>query len=173
MPLKFRKWNYVLLSLVWIPGLTLSATPVGKQAGAALYQDECASCHTAYPAELLPTRSWQKILAGLDQHFGDNISLGNTSLTTLARYLQAHSAERAGTHRARRILQSIPQDQTPLRISTLPYIQRRHHELPARLVTGNPQVKSLSNCIACHRGAERGVFNEDTVRIPGYGRWDD
>jgi len=40
-------------------------------------------------------------------------------------------------------------------------------------VTGNPTVKSISQCDACHTDAERGTFNEHDINIPGYGRWDD
>jgi len=174
MPSKHRKWNYILLTLAWfvVPTGSSYAQPPG-QGAAALYHEECASCHMAYPAELLPARSWQRILANLDQHFGDNASLDSATLQTLSRYLQTHSADTTGTRRARRILRSVPAAQTPLRISQLPYIRRNHHEIPLRFIKGNSQVRSLSNCAACHQGAERGVFNEDTVRIPGYGRWDD
>ena len=40
-----------------------------------IYQEECASCHMAYPPGLLPARSWEKIMAGLESHFGDNAEL--------------------------------------------------------------------------------------------------
>lgn len=172
MPYQYRKWRYLLLSAIWLTNPASSAQPQGQNA-AALYQDECASCHMAYPAELLPARSWQKILNNLDRHFGDNASLDAATLKTLAQYLQAHSADTAATRRARRILRSIPAEHTPLRITALSYIRRRHHEIPARYIKGNARVRSLSNCVACHQGAERGVFNEDSVRIPGYGRWED
>ena len=49
----------------------------------------------------------------------------------------------------------------------------QRHEIPAKMVTGNPQVESFSRCEACHRRAERGVFNEHEVRIPGSGRFND
>jgi len=127
----------------------------------------------AYPSQLLPARSWVKILNSLDHHFGDNASLDPDTLKTLKAYLQANSADTADSHRGRRILRSLDADETPLRISALPYIRRQHHEIPARYITANPQVKSLSNCVACHAGAEKGRFNEHEVKIPGYGRWDD
>jgi len=162
------------LSLSCIAASAVAAgPPASSQTPAMLYQEECAACHMAYPPELLPAQSWQKILDTLDNHFGDNASLDPASRQTLSQYLQNHNAEAGANRRSRRILRSITTDSVPLRISELPYIRRQHHELPARLVTANPQVKSLSNCVACHQGAERGDFNDDTVRIPGYGRWED
>ena len=138
-----------------------------------LYREECASCHMAYPPMLLPARSWQKIMGTLDNHFGDNAALEKETVRILTGYLELHSADSGSSKRGRKILRRLDPDSTPLRISTLPYIQHEHDELPARLVSGNPQVKSLSNCVACHTQAEQGRFDDDNVRIPGYGRWDD
>ena len=61
----------------------------------------------------------------------------------------------------------------PLRISETDYFRGQHHEIPAKMVVGNPDVGGFSRCEACHRGAEQGDFDEHGVRIPGYGRWDD
>jgi len=59
------------------------------------------------------------------------------------------------------------------RISETRYFRHEHHEIPERLVAGNPEVRSFSQCDACHRGAHDGVYNDDEVVIPGVGRWDD
>jgi hypothetical protein len=37
-----------------------------------LYKDECGSCHFAYPPTMLPAASWERVMAGLGAHFGDN-----------------------------------------------------------------------------------------------------
>jgi len=50
---------------------------------------------------------------------------------------------------------------------------REHREIPDRLITGNPDVSSLSNCAACHRHADAGSFSEREILVPGYGHWDD
>jgi len=42
-------------------------TPVNKP----IYKEECGACHFAYQPELLPSGSWEKILAGLEDHFGE------------------------------------------------------------------------------------------------------
>lgn len=59
------------------------------------------------------------------------------------------------------------------RISETRNFRNEHHEIPARMVAGNPGVGSFSNCSACHRFAAEGVYNEHLVSIPGYGRRDD
>ena len=39
------------------------------------YQQECESCHLAYPTRMLPASSWHRIMGGLDQHYGSDASL--------------------------------------------------------------------------------------------------
>lgn len=139
----------------------------------ALYQQECGACHLAYQPGLLPARSWQRVMAGLDDHFGDNAELDAADAAALSAWLQAHAADRADGHRSRAIAASIPPDEAPLRISSSRYFLRQHDEIPARLVGGNPEVGSFSACQSCHVGAERGRFDDDDVRIAGFGRWED
>jgi hypothetical protein len=59
----------------------------------------------------------------------------------------------------------------PLRITEVPYIRRKHHEIPERLIKANDKVKSLSYCDACHQQADKGSYDDDTVSIPGHGNW--
>ena len=132
------------------------------------YTEECGSCHMAYPAMLLPQQSWRKIMAGLEDHFGENAQLDDATRDELEDYLVRESS-RVSYKKLFRNLDNA----APLRITELPYFVHEHDEVPARLVAGNEQVRSLSQCNACHRDAERGRFDEDDVVIPGFGRWDD
>lgn len=137
------------------------------------YVAECSSCHMAYPAGLLPARSWKKMMSTLDDHFGDNAELDQETVTELTRYLVDNSADTSNYRRSRKIMRSLSDDTVPLRISELPYIRHEHDEIPQRMISANPKVGSLSNCIACHQNAEKGSFREREISIPGYGRWED
>ena len=132
------------------------------------YIEECGSCHMVYPAMLLPQQSWRKIMAGLEDHFGENAELDDATREELEGYL-VHESNRVSYKKLFRNLGNA----APLRITELPYFVHEHDDIPARLTAGNEQVKSLSRCNACHREAERGQFDEDDVVIPGFGRWDD
>ena len=138
-----------------------------------LYQNECGSCHLAYPPWFLPGKSWLKIMAELDRHFGDNAEIDAKLREELTHYLLHNSADALATRRSKRILRSIDADNTPLRITELAYFKREHNEIPARMVKGNDKVRSLSNCEACHRRAQQGSFREREIDIPGFGKWDD
>lgn len=137
------------------------------------YTEECGSCHMAYPPGLLPARSWEKIMTGLEDHFGDNAELGAQVHKNIRDYLLSNSADNSSYRRSRKITSSLSDSEAPLRITDTPYFRHEHDEIPLRMVRDNPKVRSFSNCNACHSRATEGWFNEDGVRIPGVGRWDD
>ncbi len=137
-------------------------------ASSPAYKEECGSCHMAYPPMLLPGRSWQKIMAGLDDHFGENAELDLETQQQIEVYL-VRASDRASY---RKLLRNLG-DSAPMRITELPYFVHEHDEIPRRFIEQNDQVQSLSQCSACHRNAERGLFDEDDVYIAGVGRWDD
>jgi len=138
----------------------------------ALYQEECGGCHFAYQPGLLPAASWQRIMSGLADHFGENAELDADTGAQLLDYLVAHAADRVDTGRSPGIANSLRGD-APLRITETVYFRRQHNEIPPRAVADNPQIGSFSRCDACHTGAGNGSYDEHAVRIPGWGRWDD
>lgn len=119
------------------------------------YQQECAACHIAYPPELLPAASWQRLLANLPRHFGTDASLDPATTKQIASWLASH----AGTDR--RATATPPDD----RITRSSWFLRQHDEVPAA-TWKLPAVKSAANCIACHTQSDQGDFNERHVRIP-------
>lgn len=138
-----------------------------------LYQSECGSCHFAYQPGLLPAASWKKIMGGLADHFGENAELLEDTRTELSDYLIANAADNVdGYRRSAKILRSL-RGETPLRISETPYIRNKHDEIPARVFRSSTDLRSLSNCAACHTRADRGSFSEREIDIPGFGKWED
>jgi mono/diheme cytochrome c family protein len=140
-----------------------------------LYRANCAECHFAYQPGLLPKRSWQKMMQTneLENHFGDNAELGEPERLKILSYLTSHAADDSSYKRSQKMMRSIRDNETPMRITEVSYFKRKHDEIPVRFVTGNAKVKSWANCAACHMAAEKGSFDDDGVRIPGVGRWDD
>ena len=130
------------------------------------YQEQCGACHFAYQPELLPSGSWEQILARLDDHFGEEIDLDLESKKIIAEYLRANSAEYSSAKRAVKIMRSL-RGQTPMRITDVPYIRHKHEDddIPADAFT-RKSVGSMSNCIACHTTAENGIYDDDHVVIP-------
>lgn len=137
------------------------------------YADECGSCHYAYPPGLLPSKSWAKLLdeKALSDHFGENATLDKATLKTIYDYAMDNAAEKSWYKRSRKIAVAT-EDETPIRITEVRYIKRKHHDIPEKMVKGNKDVKSLSYCNACHTKADKGIFDGDTVSIPNYPDYD-
>jgi hypothetical protein len=91
----------------------------------------------------------------------------------LTRNLDRNSAGRAPGAYSERTWRAARGRPPLLRITESDYFRGQHYEIPAKMVTGNPEVKSFSRCEVCHSRADRGVFNEHEVRRPGYGRFND
>lgn len=119
------------------------------------YQQECGSCHLAYPPGLLPASAWRGIMSGLDRHFGTDAALDAAMAQQIGTWLQAHggSYKRATT--------APPQD----RITRSRWFERKHRRLTTA-VWQHASVKSAANCAACHPQADKGDFNERSIRIP-------
>lgn len=137
------------------------------------YRTECGSCHFAYQPGLLPHYAWERIMDTLREHYGDDASLDEKQAAEIRSYLINNAADRTSQSRSRAFAEKSGDHDTLPRITETSYFRHEHYEIPARLVQANADVGSFSNCQACHRGVETGVYNEHQVVIPGYGRWDD
>jgi mono/diheme cytochrome c family protein len=106
---------------------------------------------------MLPAVSWQRLMGGLDQHFGTDASLDAASVQEIAGWLDRH----AGTYK--RVNEAPPEN----RITRSAWFQRKHRadEVPPELWR-HPAVKSAANCAACHTQAAQGRFNERDIRLP-------
>jgi hypothetical protein len=106
---------------------------------------ECGECHIAFQPALLPAGSWMRIMGGLGDHFGENASLPAGITTSIRDYLTAN-AGRAG-------------DPAITRITEQSWFVKEHRFSPA--VWQRPEIRSKSNCLACHARAEQGIYDDD------------
>lgn len=123
---------------------------------------ECSACHMLYPAGLLPTRSWNGVMAGLKDHFGDNAELTPELTRHVESYLAANAAD-AGRRGGSKVLRDLPSSAAPLRITELPWWRRKHEKKdrvsPATLKRKG--AKFAGDCAACHKDAAKGYFDDD------------
>lgn len=119
------------------------------------YARECGSCHMAYSPALLAGSNWQRLMNGLDRHFGTEASLEPEETTRIRDWLVRNAA--TGKLAAA--------SSESLRISEQPWFKRKHREVSPEVWT-RPAIKSAAQCNACHGRAEQGAFNERDIRIP-------
>lgn len=174
--------NYVLRGigvLAAVGGLSLAAfsLPSGEARGDgggddmmprlthAAWQQECASCHIAYSPALLPRASWRRVMGGLEQHFGEDASVDPVVQADILRFLEANAADSGKSRIGSKVMQRLGTDKAPVRITETRWFVRKHDEVP-RATWARKSIGSAANCAACHRQAERGMFEENDVRIP-------
>ncbi len=156
--MNMRRYGRAALGLLLsiFVGLTWADSAASLQAPSnPMYRQECGSCHLAYPPGLLPEASWGRLMQDLSRHFGADASLSPDEQQALSRYLKGN----AGTYK--KVQEAPPQD----RITRSTWFTREHRKLPAA-IWSRPSVGSQANCVACHRQANQGDFDEHRVRIP-------
>jgi Dihaem cytochrome c len=115
-----------------------------------LVKEECGDCHMAFQPGFLPATSWRKMIATLENHFGEDASLDAGIRDRIESYLVAN-AGRGHADRAN----------PPLRITELAWFRKEHREREVKRLRKRHDVKTLADCAACHRGADHGYFDDD------------
>jgi hypothetical protein len=104
----------------------------------AAWRAECGACHMAFPPGMLSSGEWSRIMSELSSHFGANASLDPPVQQEIAGYL-----ERNGDASSR----LDPSGNLPRITMTDRFVAK--HRSAIRLWRKG-QVKSLSDCMACH-----------------------
>lgn len=158
---------FFLIYLLSSPSNVLVAdanTAVDYKKEHALFENECKSCHTLYPPYLLPKESWVKMMADLQNHFGDDASLDTQDTASIREYLVKNAAESSTKESAFKILKSLKNKET-IAITKTPYWIKRHDEIDKNIFASK-EIKAKSNCKACHKNIEQGLLNDKDIKIP-------
>lgn len=149
------------------------------------FQAECASCHVAYPPQLLTADDWRRVMASLDKHYGDNASLDEPTRRAIQDFLirnagspskvgaGGHESVPPGADLPRRVGAGGTASAAALpRLTATPWFQRKHREV-SRSDWAHPKVKTPANCAACHTQAAQGSYREREIVMPSGRRWED
>ncbi len=128
------------------------------------YTENCGACHIEYHPGLLPSGSWEKILASLPDHFDELIEIDAESAKKIYAFLNANAANHSSTGLAVKIMKGLG-NQLPQRIIEVPYVRKKHWKI-SDAIFKRKSIGALSNCSACHAGAANGNFEDDDVVIP-------
>lgn len=140
--------------------LILPALAEGQRYPAVTHEatlKECSACHIVFQPQMLPARSWEAVMAGLDDHFGENAALDPKTAEDIKTFLVANAADAKGVKS--RWTRGLAKTDAPLRISETPYFRRAHNEVSAAAFK-RKEIGSAANCAACHKGAEKGLYME-------------
>ncbi len=159
--------SLVTVAVALAPVLTLAArtppTGVYDLAMDPVYAAECGDCHYAYHPSLLPARSWDGMMAALDDHFGEDASLGTKKTAAIRAWLVSNASENWDTEAANRF--RVPAPDAPWEITATAYWKRKHGDIAATDFK-RKAVGGKGNCIACHGDADSGRFDDQAISIP-------
>jgi nitrate/TMAO reductase-like tetraheme cytochrome c subunit len=165
--------------MILVAGVTVLAhadeafPPVASEA----VRYECSDCHIPYQPQMLPQRSWRRLMDGLADHFGEELSLDEETTQKVLRYLLDNSADRSEKKGARKFLRGLSSGDNPIRITDTPRWKEKHRELPESFWLDS-RIAFKGECMVCHTKAERGLYDDDDgLRVPGpnetWSRWED
>ncbi|MDH5558180.1 MAG: diheme cytochrome c [Alphaproteobacteria bacterium] len=154
-----RKWIILAVLLGGAPAALADERlpPITNEA----VKKECGACHMAFQPQFLPQRSWRKMMDGLSDHFGEDASLPEATRLEIAAYLEANAGDVSGSREGRKFVKSIAADQSPMRITEVPRWVGEHRGEVRESAWSDPRVRSKANCVACHRGADSGWYDDD------------
>ncbi|MCU7845825.1 MAG: diheme cytochrome c [Candidatus Thiodiazotropha sp. (ex Monitilora ramsayi)] len=144
-----------------------------KTEESALYLEECGGCHFPFQPGFLPADSWVKIMRGLEDHFGEYAELSEADNQRILDYLKANSAGEVNREISNKVMWSMRYTPETDRITETAFFRHEHREIPPRFLQNKGETISFSNCDSCHTRAMQGSYDDDEIRIPGVGRWDD
>jgi cytochrome b len=128
-----------------------------------VFEEQCGSCHLAFPPSLAPAATWDRIMADTQHHFGTDMGLPPELVAHIHAFLDANSAEHWDTLPSH--LLRTPATDGGSRISDMPGWQRVHRHIPAWVFAAKP-IYRRSNCEACHADAATGRFAPQDIAIP-------
>ncbi|SDK03697.1 cytochrome b/b6 domain-containing protein [Aliiruegeria lutimaris] len=162
------------IALFLILGLAVTATlllpnggraPVGAPVAEldASFDDECSACHLAYHPSLLTGSEWRALMAGLEDHYGEDASLDPETTARITDWLVAHDAATVQTRPARMFAGTLGTSAVSMTDSRV--WNHLHEDVREEIFLRAP-VYSKSNCSACHGDAETGWFSPFHIQIP-------
>jgi len=124
---------------------------------------ECGDCHMVFPPTRLTGNAWKKIMATLDDHFGEDASLDAETVKHIEAYLVAHALDAKMGIRTKMRLEAWKKKGIvdPIRITETPEWTRHHtRKQNYRKMAEDVGYTRGANCIKCHKGAERGLYED-------------
>ena len=144
-----------------------------ESAHSALYKEECGSCHFPFQPGFLPGQSWQTIMSGLEDHFGENAEVSEETAQDITSYLLNNAADRNKRELSKKMMWSLRHKPNLTRITETAFFRHEHDEIPAHILRRQEPQVSFVNCDSCHTRALQGSYREREIKIPGIGYWDD
>lgn len=101
-------------------------------------------------------------MSNLENHFGDDASLNEEDNKIILDFLTQYSAEKSTKEASFKILKSKVNEDI-IAISETNFWKREHKSIPEKVFQHN-EIKSKSNCKACHTDIEKGLIEDVKIK---------
>lgn len=109
-------------------------------------------------------QSWLGIMAGLDDHFGEAVELGDDNSHHILAYMEKYALQQGQQSVMGQLAQDLP-DNPPLRITELPAFIDLHSTAEELLGADRLERTSFSSCESCHRAAASHIFDKALLQV--------
>ena len=116
--------------------------------------EECSACHLAFPAAMLSSTAWTRLMSSLESHFGEDASLDEDSVSAITNYLKLNSADSSWIGNRFSRWQT---NDWPIRITETDHWLREHKNQSFRKALNFDDINQ-SNCVVCHDNAANGDY---------------
>ena len=100
----------------------------------------------------------EKIMANLENHFGDDASIDDETNKKILEFLRQNSAEKSSSKWAIKFAKN-----DDIAITSSPFWQKAHESLDKE-VFKREKIKSKANCAACHENIEKGLISKALIK---------
>lgn len=153
IPLEERLKRYALMLCMLAAAQSAQADSLRVPQN-TLWEKECGACHVAFPPQLLTAEDWKALMGDLARHFGSNAELDIKERKAITDFLVANAGTQARHHSDK------------LRITDTAWFRKEHRSVsPKEWV--HPDVKTPSNCKACHNVVGHTSWAERDLRRTG------
>lgn len=159
-------WLFFVTPLTFYIYYSIKTAQPELRAVPVIYSKECGACHMAFSPNLLPRKSWHMMMSRLDDHFGEDASLDEELRGQIEKFLVTNSAEVSKDEAALKILKLMKnKNEPPLKITDTEYFKLEHEAIKPE-VFSRDSVINKANCVACHKWAEYGSFEDNDIEVP-------
>jgi len=125
-------------------------------------KEECGACHMVFPPNRLTVGGWKKIMATLSDHFGEDASLNEKTVRHIEAYMTSKAFDAKDTVPSKMVLKQWAKRGLvdPIRITETPNWARHHGTQKYKRMSKAIGYARGSNCIVCHKNAEKGMYEE-------------
>lgn len=91
---RLLKNGLMMAVLIFILPLSAHARDKNEKVFNLKHHQECGACHVAFSPVLLNANSWRAVMAGLDKHFGFDVSLDKAEVDEIESFLVRYAGKR-------------------------------------------------------------------------------